>query len=275
MKGKRYSQYEIEILERFYRSKGAPWCSQFLGRTPYSVREKAVDLGIAQKRNPVSTATILQWINRLHPLGYTDIEIYGSIVADVGRTFDHDRVGKLRAGLGLLSNVSSDRHRSKLRDAAISALAKNNARSLTDLRWKQWRKWKRDRGLPEDLTNLAAIALDHFFNLGPGVPITRVTLCHLLGVDPKRKNAPISNKSGGSVLSELFDRGFIGRLKHAHEVPYPSGRFSGRTVKVDLYYLVQGVKRNEQFDDAGEGVENDSECGRPSVLANKTPGSLH
>lgn len=270
-----YTPEEIQFLKSNYRSRGAPWCARSLGRTAASIRDKAVAIGIGQKRQTIPTECIRQAIERLHPLGYTDQDICRALVNETGRNVHADRVGHLRRRMGLSTNVDSERHRQKLRSAAKNALTKNDVDSLSQLRWQRWRQWKRQRGLPEDLTNLAAVALDQFLNLGPGVPISRVTLCHLLGVDPKRKNAPLSNTKGGTVLSELYARGLIGRLKHALEIPHPVGRAHGRPVKVDLYYLAHGVRRNEQHDVTDQSGTDVGVGGRPHSLADETASGLH
>lgn len=275
MKRRPYTETDLSIIRESYLERGGPWCARRLGRTEASVRDKAIALGIARKRNLVPDSAIADGIKRLHPLGLTDVDIHKLLVEEFGRALFLGRIGKIRDQLGLPSNVTSDYHRKKLRHAARNALTKHNVQNLTELRWSRWRQWKTDRGLPEDLTNLAAMALEHFFNLGPGVPITRVALCHLLGVDPRRKNSPASNRRGGSVLSELIDRGFIGRLKRAHDVTGQTGRFHGRRVKVDLYYLLSGVKRNDTCSNAAAGVAVDGVGGRSDDLADETASDLH
>lgn len=275
MKGSPYTPFEIEFLKSNYRSRGAPWCARALCRTAASIRDKAMAIGIGQKRQTIPSGCIRKAIERLHPLGYTDQDICRALIHETGRKVHADRVGQLRRMMQLPTNVASQRHRKKLQVAAKNALTKNDVESLPQLRWQRWRQWKRQRGLPEDLTNLAAVALDQFLNLGPGVPISRVTLCHLLGIDPKRKNAPLSNTKGGTVLSELYARGLIGRLKHALELPHPVGRANGRPVKVDLYYLAHGVRRNEQHDVTDQSGTNVGVSGRPDSLADETSSGLH
>ncbi len=261
MKGTLYTDAELTLLRDNYQLRGANWCAKELNRSSASVRDKALKIGIGRKRDTLPTQVILQAITKYHPLGYTDHEIYQIVVKESHKDFDRERVGKLRASIGLASNVSSERHRARMRGYAVDNLKKLNVGSLTELRWKRWREWKTKRGLPEDLTNIAAVALDHFLTLGPGIPISRIMLCGLLDIDPSDPNAPRSNSRGGTVLSELYHRGFIGRIRQAMQVQSAHNLGRGRLVRIDLYYLQQGVKRNEQHHDNREGVPYDSLSG--------------
>jgi hypothetical protein len=250
-----WSDASDAMLRSHYRKHGAQWCAEQLGRSRLSIYQRAAKLGLCEHPKFTSDDELVAVIHELHPLGYTDAEIKQAASERYACKVDRHRVGILRRRLGLPNNAFSSRRRSSVAERTREQLDKAGLSSLGELRKQAFDQWKRDLGWPEGLTVRAVQALELFYRHGQ---LTRIQLCHLMGVSSKKRTAPTSNAPGGTVLGELAQAGLIGRLRKAvaiggdvqvHQQPCVNSqrrKRANQTKYIDLYFINPGVKPNEE-----------------------------
>jgi hypothetical protein len=204
-----WTRREITIVVKNYRTRGAAWCSRATGRTVSSVYQIAKVWNLSSKRDCLTDNQILSALKKLHPKGYTDSDIAQWLRSKYNKLVNRHRIGLLRKTLGLGSNKSSDRSRKRVARQTKRQLAAVGWASLSQARVESLNAWKRSLGWPEHLSMRSVQALEAFWQLGPGVPITRLQLCELMGVVPRKRTCPASNAAGGTVMAELQRAGFI------------------------------------------------------------------
>jgi hypothetical protein len=240
-----WTRREITIVVKNYRNCGAAWCSRATGRSVSAVYQLAGKWNLCRRRITLTDCQITKAIEKLHPQGYSDNEIAQWLARKHKKRTDRHRVGRLRRRLNLPNNAYSARRCQRVAQRTGKWLRENGLVSLCELRIKQWNDWKRSLGWPEELTVLAVKSLEAFWQLGPGVPITRLQLCQLIGYTSRKRTDPTSRAKGGTVLAELMRAGFISAS--CRGVPGKiSGKLDhrGKPVPVTFYYLRHGVKPN-------------------------------
>lgn len=221
----RWTAEQDALLRAKYKTVPSRVLAQELGLKKGAVYARAQRLGITeQNARRVSREEIKTRVLELYPLGWSDREI-----ADLLQV-DRHRVGEVRIGMGLSSNALSRRQRDRVASATRKQLQATGFESLSKYRLAIWEAWKTSLGWPAGLSLRAVQALEVFYRLQ--IPLTRVQLCHAMGVSSAKKTAPISNKKGGTVLAELAAAGFIGRLPKAFE-------------NKALYFMNPGVKPSD------------------------------
>lgn len=235
MARKFWTERELAVLRRHYHSRGAGWCAARLDRSVASVYQAAVKQSVARRRRCMSDDHAIRAIRRLHPLGWTDTDIARDLARQHKCAVDRHRISRLRRKLRLPDNIWSDRQRRRVAVRTREQLQAAGLSSIGQLRVKAWARWKRSLGWPTSLSVRAVQALEALWAVGPGVPITRLQLCALMGVEPRTPTSPTSNAKGGTVLAELARAGLIERL--ARTAKSPNGW-------VDVYFLKEGVKPN-------------------------------
>lgn len=239
------------VLQKYYQSKGAQWCAKRIGCSISTAYSRAQALQLTTPMVCVSTADVIDYLRKYHPLGYTDAEIKQVIDRECGVNIDRHRLGDIRKSLGLPSNVWSARQRERVSRKTREQLDKAGLRHLGELKLKSFEAWKRSLGWPESLTMRAVQALELMYQKGP---MTRVELCVAMGIDPRRsRTEPKSNAKGGTVMAELMRAGLIGRIHKAIEIP-GNLRVHGEPIKgsckrkhIDLYFLNPGVKPDDNL----------------------------
>lgn len=239
----KWTKREISIVVEHYHAKGADWCSRATGRTASSVYQLADRLGLMKRHNFLTESQIIKAIKLLHPKGYSDSEVKTWLEKKHKKGTDRHRIGRIRRSLGLLPNTLSKRRRSLVAKRTKAQLEAAGLESLSSLRINQWNKWKRSLGWPEELTVRAVQSLEAFWQLGPGVPVTRLQLCRLIGYRPRKRTDPPSNAKGGTVMAELTRAGFIAASRRGVPGKVSGKRdHRGKPVPVTFYYLKHGVK---------------------------------
>jgi len=253
MSGQPYSPEDENFLREYYPQRGCRWCAGLMHRSMRSVYNKAYQMGIVKPLRALSTEDVTAVLRELHPLGYSDREIADECTRRYRLQTDRHRIGYIRSKLGLGSNAASPRRRQLVSARTKQQLSEAGLNQLCDLRNEQFAKWKRDLGWPQELSIRAVQALELFYRHGS---LTRAQLCDLMGIVPKKRYAPASNR-GGSVLAELAAAGFITQLPKAIAVPFDTKlhldkqckpRISERTIRtkhISLYILNPGVKPND------------------------------
>lgn len=253
-----WTNEENELLINNYR-RGAEYCATMLDRSVKAVYAQASKLGLSVDRHIVSDEDLITEIKSLHKLGYSDQAICKAVVEKFGLSVDRHRVSKLRRSIGLDSGKTSEFQRANVSKKTKEQLKAHGLKSLADYRVNNWNKWKRDLGWPESLTVRAVQALEVFWSLGPGVPITRLQLCAAMGFVPKKRTDPPSNAKGGTVMAELARAGFIGIVRKG--VP---GKFNNKPQS--FYYLKHGVAPSGRIENAN-GKQAISNPQRPNDMA--------
>jgi len=239
--------------------QGAEFCAEKLDRSVRAVYAQAFKLGLSCDRNIVSDEDLIAEIRALHKLGYSDQAICKAVVEKFKLGVDRHRVSKLRRSIGLDSGKTSEFQRANVAQKTKEQLKAQGLTSLSDYRINNWNKWKRDLGWPETLTVRAIQALEVFWSLGPGVPITRLQLCAAMGFIPKKRTDPHSNAKGGTVMAELARAGFIGTVRNG-----VSSHLTKKNKAQSFYYLKHGVAPNGRIAD---GQQANGNTQRPDELA--------
>lgn len=259
MNGKAWTAAEDRYLKRNYR-QGARHCATHLGRSVCSVYQRANNLKLTKPMLFLKDERLHAAVEQWHPLGWSDTEISEALERETKIPVDRHRISKIRKSLGLPENKCSSHQRERVAAKTREQLTRSGHPSLAAVRGERWNQWKREQGWPDDLTRGLTIravqALEMFYHHGP---LTRVQLCVLMGVSPKKRVAPTSNAKGGTVLAELQAAGLITRLPKAVQVPFdlqlhmdpsPSKpRKTNRNIRskwIDLYFLNPGVKKNDE-----------------------------
>lgn len=269
-----------ELLTKNYHQCGAKWCAEQLGRSQSAVYARASNLGLTDQPKFATDDELLSVIREFHPLGYSDAEVRDVASERYACNVDRHRVGILRRGLGWSDNALSDRRRNRVAQKTREQLHEAGLASLGELRKQRFDQWKRDLGWPEGLTVRAVQALELFYRHGQ---LTRIELCHLMGVSSKKRTAPTSSAPGGTVLGELAQAGLIGRLRKAvaigadvqvHQQPCENSKRrkrANKTKHIDLYFLNPGVKPNgetrKHFEAGGSSIATGIDHSRHSSVA--------
>ena len=264
-----WTDAEIAEFRQMYRQQTAPQIARHFGRTPSAVYQLAHRLGLMAARKILSDETIKDAVNQLNPKGIGDTEIAKVLSRRHGCGVDRHRVSSIRKRLGLPLQAYSDRQRSRASNKTRKQLGLAGLKSLAELRLERWNKWKRELGWPEHLTIRAVQAAEIFWQMR-GMPITRLQLCQLMGVEPKKRTSPVSNHPSGTVLGELAAAGIIVRIPKGMPVV---GQGKGRSK--DVYMLREGVQKHGQGAETerGEAVRGD-ERGFDAVAVTAA-GSVH
>lgn len=232
---------EDAYLRRHYlKDMTATAIAVALDRSICSVYNRAFMLGLGQALRTTDADTIRRAIRRWHRHGWTDSEVCRWLADKQGHGVDRHRVHVIRRQMGLPSNLYSTHNRRRTAAKTRQQLQSAGLSCLAEIRNTRIDQWKRDLGWPESLTLRAVQALEVFWSLGPGVPITRLQLCGLLGIKNPKRTSPNSRARGGTVLSELHRAGFVEICaKGLDRVDDPnSTRSVGRR---NFYYLKSGV----------------------------------
>lgn len=264
-----WTDAEIAEFRQMYRQQSAPQIARHFGRTPSAVYQLAHRLGLMAARKIVSDKTIEDAVNQLNPKGIGDTEIAKVLSRRHGCGVDRHRVSSIRKRLGLPLQAYSDRQRSRAANKTRKQLGLAGLKSLAELRLESWAKWKRSLGWPEHLTIRAVQAAEIFWQMR-GLPLTRLQLCQLMGVESKKRTAPISNHPSGTVLGELVAEGIIVRIPKGLPVV---GQGKGRSK--DVYILREGVKPSGNRTEiaASQTVRGDERG--PAFVASTAAGSVH
>lgn len=259
-----WTDAERATINAQYGTRPASEIAAELGRPLHSIYNMAHKLDRVQRRLCASDDQIVATLRELHPQGYSDSEIMATMEQRFGIAVDRHRIGEIRRRLGLASNKNSVRHRARVSAKTREQLAAAGKESLAQLRLDRWNEWKRSKGWPEHLTVRAVQAMELFYRHGA---LTRVQLCLMLGVDPKKRTAPISNGPGGTVLAELQRAGLITRVRKGKRIPYGTKihdqtwgnreRKSSRNIRfkrLDVYMINPGVKPHGRKADESASV---------------------
>jgi hypothetical protein len=242
-KRRRWTQEELSFVAEHYQARGCEYCAKQLGKSTSAVYNQAFARDFGKRQQFIPTKDVIAAIKKLHPKGYTDAAIAAWLRNRHSTPVERHRINRLRESLGLKSNKNSDLRRKQVAAKTREQLKQSGCSSLAEYRVRIWNQWKRELGWPEDLTVRAVQALEVFYSLGHGIPITRLDLCKAMGIESKSRTDPKSNAKGGTVLAELIRAGFIGSV-HRGVPGAISGKrgAKGTQVAVDFYYLKHGVE---------------------------------
>lgn len=235
MNGRPWTPDEDAILVADNGKTTAAELATRLDRGVSAVSGRRFTLGLTRRRAFASDDQIAAALLVLHPIGWSDAEIAERLSSRLGVAVNRHRVGRIRGGLGLPTNRRSEHQRQRVAAKTREQLQAAGVESLADVRRKHWDDWKRSLGWPAELTIRAVQALEMFYRFGP---MTRVQLCHSMGISPKKRTEPTSNAKGGTVLAELQRAGLVMRLPK--QVQRGTDRRGG-VRRVDLYTLEPGV----------------------------------
>lgn len=251
MNGRPWTESECERIRSEYGTVPTGQLAASLGRPLSSVYQMAHKLGRVQRRDCASDQQIIDALHELNPQGYSDTEIMGILEQRLDKAVDRHRIGEIRRKIGLPLNKVTDRLRERVRQNTRKQLAAAGRQTLAELRIDRWQQWKRQLGWPDHLTVRAVQAMEMFYRHGA---LTRVELCHLLGVSSRKRTAPISNAPGGTVLAELQRAGLISRVRKGKKIPFGTklhdqpgkrARTTDRDIRfkhLDVYIINPGVE---------------------------------
>lgn len=265
MNGKPILERDKAFVRKHYRNMHVDAIAAKLGRSRQSVYLIASKIGLTVSTTWATDDQIEDAIREWYPKGHSDREIADAMAASLGVRVNRHRVGVIRRRMGLLeTNALSEHRRQQVSKKTREQLAKAGEPSLAQLRLTKWKQFKADLGWPDHLSIRAVQALEYFYHYQM---LTRLGLCNLMGVESKKRTAPISNGPGGTVLAELQHYGFISRLAKGKRLP--SGKY------VDLYVLNAGVAPSgtrkhpiAQQDQRESGSRPDGSSSVPSVVEN-------
>lgn len=213
MSGQPWTEDELAVLRKYYRSHGIAYCSRRTGRSASGVRNAAAKMGLTRPRDARLKDRVVATIRARHPLGDTDQDLADA--AGCSRRW----VPRLRESLGLPRNDKPDRTKQRLREAMRRQLEAAGAETLAEIRYRKFREYAARRGWPESLRPRAVQILDALYERGP---MTRREICTAVGLpwQGSRKSLQ-SNDKPGSYLAALARWGFVQRMRRARRGPGP------------------------------------------------------
>jgi hypothetical protein len=226
MPGRLWTAKEKRYVLRWYGKKTAKKIAVEIDRSEKSVFLRAIELGLAEKRDYKKINRHRELVRKYHAKGWSDSEVARLL------KIDRRRCGQIRSGLGLEANGRSERYRKRVAAATKIQLKKAGVKSLAEIKSHAFKKLIVSLGWPPTLSVRAAQIANSLWKLGP-MSRQQIATVNDLPWRGSRKTFR-SKTNGGSYLAELQRAGIVVRLGR---VIAPGG--SGRNY--NLYMIAPGV----------------------------------
>lgn len=215
------------FLRKHFGKLTAAEIGKAINRSTGSVYQRASNLGLIQKRDPVEQKRRRDLVAKHAKQGLSDSEV-AAIVGIERRT-----VGDIRTKLGIPANGRSERFRKRVAAKTREQCAKAGVKNLAELKSEKVRELARKYGWPEYLSLRSIQIAEVLYRRGP---MTRRQIAEAVGL-PWKDRGTFKNRHvrGHSYMSELMQSGIVVKLDRAIK-----GKGKGKSC--GLYMIALGVE---------------------------------